>query len=89
MYEVRVAGQVRRSMRKIPPKDQARILAAFKGLANNPRPIGYGPVEDALPNTFRIRVGRYRVVYRIYDADQVVVIARVRKRDEKTYQFLR
>jgi mRNA-degrading endonuclease RelE of RelBE toxin-antitoxin system len=61
MYNVLVSKRVRKEMRRIPPKDQEHILAALDSLAENPRPVGYGHVEDA-PNTYRIHVGRYRVV---------------------------
>jgi mRNA interferase RelE/StbE len=61
---------------------------AIKTLAEDPRPTGCRPVKVAEKGTYRVRVGDYRVIYTVLDREQVIVIARVAKRSEGTYQGL-
>ena len=69
------------------PSDlRQRIDRAILALAEDPRPAGCMPVKDAPRDTYRVRVGAYRVIYAVLDAERVVVVARVRKRDESTYR---
>jgi mRNA-degrading endonuclease RelE of RelBE toxin-antitoxin system len=75
-------------MARLPRKDQARIVVVLQKLAQDPRPQGYRPVRDAPKGTFRVRVGSYRVINTVVDADQLIIVAKVAKRDESTYRGL-
>ena len=55
-----------------------RIAAAIDGLAINPRPTG--SVKLAGRDDFRLRVGDYRIVYAVDDAEDLVIIARIAHR---------
>jgi mRNA interferase RelE/StbE len=55
-----------------------RVAAAIDDLAINPRPAG--SVKLAGRDDFRIRVGDYRIVYAVDDADDLVLIARIAHR---------
>ena len=55
-----------------------RIEAAIDGLATNPRPPG--SVKLAGRDDFRVRVGDYRIVYAVDDAEDLVIIARIAHR---------
>jgi mRNA interferase RelE/StbE len=57
----------------------ARVDARIRELADNPRPRGVEPVRGA-QGGFRVRVGDYRILYDVDDAQQVVIIGRVRHR---------
>jgi mRNA-degrading endonuclease RelE of RelBE toxin-antitoxin system len=76
-------------MVRLPRKDQAGIIVVLRSLAEDPRPPGCRPVKDALKGTYRVRVDSYRLIHTVVDADHVVVVARVAKRDESTYRELR
>ena len=39
-------------------------------------------------DTYRVRVDNYRVIYVVLDDERQVIVARVAKRDEQTYQGL-
>lgn len=77
MYEVVVFRRARKGTSRIPARDRERVLAVFRALAENPRPQGArkmrgtGNLEE-----WRVRVGDYRVVYRVDDeARRVLVLA--------------
>ncbi len=56
-----------------------RIVKAIDALSADPRPSGTRPLVG-FPNLWRIRVGEYRIVYTIKDADLVVLALRVAHR---------
>ena len=62
-------------------KDRQRIVAGIRLLADDPRPPGCEKLagED---DRYRIRVGRYRVIYSVGDEELVVVVVRVGHRKD-------
>jgi mRNA interferase RelE/StbE len=75
-YRVDISANAQRSMRKIPKKDQERLLAAMTKLGDDPRPRGTVKMEGE-ERSYRIRVGVYRVVYDIFDDVLIIEIVRV------------
>lgn len=64
-YDVRLRSRrVERELNSIPANDFSRILNAIEALAETPRPAGAVQVDG---NIFRLRVGRFRVLYQIDD----------------------
>ena len=55
-----------------------RVRSAIDGLATDPRPAGC--VKLAGRDDYRVRVGEYRVVYAVDDAERVVIVARIAHR---------
>lgn len=86
MYTVEVAPAARRQLRKLSRAVQRRIVEKLEDLGNDPRPSGVKKLS-ASEGLFRIRVGDYRVVYRI--DDQVLQVLVVQIGDRKwIYQKL-
>lgn len=67
------------------PADYLRIDAAIESLRSNPRPKGATRLRGRAP-LFRIRVGEYRVIYAIFDPDQLVTVEAISRRNETTYK---
>ena len=80
-YTVRFASTATRDFRRLPVQIQDRVRFAIRRLAVNPRPPG---VRKLSGNTadYRIRVGQYRVLYDINDAEILVYIVRIGHRRE-------
>ncbi len=57
-------------------EDRQRIVTHIRSLARDPRPFGSEKLSGR-ENLYRLRVGRYRVVYSVGDAELVVLIVRV------------
>ena len=77
------SNTVTRALRKIHPVDELRIRESIESLSENPRPAG---CLQLLVNVYRIRVGAYRVIYRVDDYQQSVEIGQVGHRNEATYR---
>lgn len=57
-------------------EDRQRIVTRIRSLARDPRPFGSERLSGK-GDLYRIRVGRYRVVYSVGDAELVVLVVRV------------
>ncbi len=79
-------GRVAREMERLPGSDHRRVVAALRSLSENPRRRG---VIRLRGNTYRFRVGDFRIIYRINDSARSVVIGAVRRRNEGTYRDFR
>ena len=72
-----------REMDKIPAPEFNKIDKTILGLSSNPRPFGVKKLDEKL---HRIRIGDWRVIYAILDAESKLVILRVVRRNERTYK---
>ena len=62
-------------------KDRQRIVASILALAEKPRPDGCEKLAGQ-DDRYRIRVGRFRIVYSIADPELVVLVVRVADRKD-------
>ena len=60
---------------------QRRVIKAVEALADAPRPSGCKKLQGS-EDTYRIRVGDYRVIYSVDDSILIVAIERIRHRRE-------
>ena len=81
MYEVYLERAAERDLRRLPAESFHRIIPRISALAENPRPQGCRKLAGS-DNDWRIRIGDYRVVYEIDDAEEAVRVFRVRHRRE-------
>ncbi len=61
-------------LRKLSSTDRLRVLRAIVGLGESPRPVGCRKLSG-FDDVFRIRVGRFRVLYAVEDRRLVVIAA--------------
>lgn len=80
MHEIRLHPEAARAFRRLQAPLRGRIEAAIDSLSAEPRPRG--AVKLAGRDDFRIRVGEYRIVYAVDDAEQLVLVARIAHRRE-------
>ena len=78
-YAVVFARSARKELQNLDPQVARRILKAIEALVANPRPSGVVKLEGA-SDLWRVRVGEWRVVYRISDRDRLVDVIAVRHR---------
>ena len=80
MYTVQLERRAEREMRNLPQHVISRIDAIFQQLETNPRPPGVVKLSGQMGDSWRIRVGAYRILYRIDDENYRVKIYRVKHR---------
>jgi len=62
-------------------RDRQRIVARILALADEPRPFGCEKMAGP-SDRYRVRVGRYRIVYSIADDELLVLVVRVADRKD-------
>jgi mRNA interferase RelE/StbE len=89
VYRVEISPAADRDLEKLKSRirmqDFERLRNAVRSLAEEPRPQGVRKIRGA-EKAYRIRVGNYRVVYDVYDSDNLVLILQVARRSETTYR---
>ena len=75
------ARSARKELQNLDPQVARRILKQIEALVADPRPSGVVKLEGAT-DLWRIRVGQWRVVYRISDRDRLVDVIAVRHRSD-------
>ena len=75
LYNIEFAKGVRKDFKGIPKNDANRILKIIESLSDNPRP----PESKKLTSddSYRIRIGNYRVIYDIQDQVLIVLILKI------------
>ena len=62
-------------------RDRQRIVERIHSLSENPRPFGYEKLSGH-QERYRVRTGRYRIVYAIFDEELVVYVVKVGHRKD-------
>lgn len=75
MYKITLSNRARKDLDALPKSVWDRVQQALLLLANDPRPHGYKKLQGV--ESYRIRVGAYRVIYDIYDLEKMIIVIRV------------
>jgi mRNA interferase RelE/StbE len=84
MWQVRIIGNARKQVKKIPKPYQKTILASLENLKKNPF------AEDVIKlggktNTWRLRVGSYRVLFELFLKEKAIFVYEIKRRTTTTY----
>jgi mRNA interferase RelE/StbE len=89
VYRIEISPAADRDLKKLKDRirrqDFERLRNAIRSLAEEPRPQGVRKIKGA-EKAYRIRVGNYRVVYDVYDGDEMVLILQIARKSETTYR---
>jgi mRNA interferase RelE/StbE len=80
-YSVFVRPGAIRDLKGLSPENHARVEKAIARLQMNPRPAGAKKLVG-YEDEWRVRIGNYRILYRVDDGSHQVTIARVAHRRE-------
>ena len=79
-YRVFFKESVRNDFNSIPKKDLKKILKRIELLSENPRPSGCEKLTGK--DRYRLRQGRYRIVYAIRDDELSIWVVKVGHRKD-------
>ncbi len=86
LFEVILKSSVEKDFRALPKNILIKILSAIENLAQEPFPNRTSKLEGT-EQTYRIRVGDYRIVYEVDRTQKIVNILYVRHRREVYRKF--
>ncbi len=79
-YEVLIKPSAVRELELISKADRKRMAKRISNLSENPRPPGCEKLTGE--QKYRIRQGKYRVVYSVDDAARVVLVVKIGHRTD-------
>ena len=76
IFRVELSRSAARAFERSPRPERRRLERAIDALARNPRPPGklVKAIQGSKDKFLRMRVGNYRIMYEVADADHVVLI---------------
>ncbi len=78
-----LAGPARKSLKRVPPLDQARIRAALDEMETNPF---QGDIKFLKgQNVLRRRVGEWRIFFRLETNQKTLYVTAIERRTSTTY----
>jgi len=79
-YSLRIKRSALKELEAISSRaDRRRIVNRIRSLANDPRPRGAKKLSGQ--DRYRVRQGRYRILYTIRDRELVVCVIRIGNRE--------
>ena len=79
-YKIYFKKSVEKDFKVIPKKDLKKILERIEALAEDPRPPGCEKLSGQ--QRYRLRQGRYRILYSIQDDELTVWVVKVGHRKD-------
>ncbi len=86
-FRIEVSATAEKQIRRLRREDQVRVLRAIQLLAAEPTPPGSRKIRG-YDDVFRIRVGTYRILYRVERRRILIIILKIGQRRE-IYRSLR
>lgn len=81
MYAVRMRRRVEKQIAALPRPARTKLWEEIEALAENPFPHGYLKLRG-YQDTYRIRIGDYRVIYSVDTGELVIEVLTVGHRRE-------
>ncbi len=83
MFKIEFSNQASRFLRKCEDNLVLRILDKLEFLKNNPIPSDAKFIgRDNNEKILRIRIGKFRVLYKLKNSEKVILITRIDKRNK-------
>lgn len=80
MLNAEFSSKSRRFLKKLNSQDWNRVMGKIEKLRKNPFLKDTKRVIDRKEKTFRIRVGRYRILYVVFYDENLLFVANIDKR---------
>jgi len=77
-WSVRIKNSAAKELHRLRAADRSRLVGAIDGLAENP--YSGNALKGGLTGLRRLRVGSYRIIYEIRNAELVILVVRVAHR---------
>jgi mRNA interferase RelE/StbE len=78
-WQVIIHRKAERVLKRLDGDTLERIRQAIRGLASEPRPIGYKKLTG-YENLYRVRVGDWRIIYAIEEQQLIVLVLEIAPR---------
>ena len=80
-YEIEISRIAEKQLKKLPKDDQKRVADALRELCEDSFPRGARKLSG-YEDVFRIRVGRYRILYSVSETELIVIVLKIGHRKD-------
>jgi mRNA interferase RelE/StbE len=80
-YRIVIPKPAQKQLDSITKIERDRLIVTLRSLADDPRPNGVKKLKG-YDNTYRVRVGDYRIIYEIKDRELIVLLLSVSHRKD-------
>ncbi len=87
-YKIELRRSAQKNLDSLSDQEYKTIAEVISLLKYNPRPLKVKKLRGSDISLWRIRAGRFRIVYNIDDKLKVITIVRAAKRSEDMYKNL-
>jgi len=90
MFEVYLSNESLKILKKLDKRMAEKIKELFLQLKTSPLPIREYDIKkvSGVQNIYRVRISRFRIIYKIDWEKKEINVIKIGKRDEKTYKRL-
>jgi mRNA interferase RelE/StbE len=82
MYRLELTRRAQHNLEKLSRQDFEQIIIAIHGLREEPRHRGTKKLSGPI---YRVRVGKWRIIYAVFDKDKLIIVGKIARRSEDTY----
>jgi mRNA-degrading endonuclease RelE of RelBE toxin-antitoxin system len=83
---IKVASRsVEEQLAAVAADDRGHVVARIRNLAEQPRPKG---IKILARDVCRLRMGRYRVIYKVLKKEEIILIGKIARRTERIYKAI-
>ncbi|MCL4265218.1 MAG: type II toxin-antitoxin system RelE/ParE family toxin [Anaerolineae bacterium] len=82
MFEIRLLDTAVQDLAKLDQAVARRIVSRLRWLGENMRQVRREPLTGNLTGFYKFRVGDYRIIYQILEAEQVIMVHQIGHRRE-------
>ena len=79
-YKLQIKKSAEKELRKIPKKELIKIINKIQNLSEDPHPVG--SIKISNQEKYRLRIGNYRVLYKVEDNILTIFIIKVGHRKD-------
>jgi mRNA interferase RelE/StbE len=79
-YKLQIKKSAEKELRKIPKRELIKIINKIQNLSEDPHPVG--SIKISNQEKYRLRIGNYRVLYKVEDNILTIFIIKVGHRKD-------
>ena len=83
-WNLHIAKSVAKKIKKFPPKDRNRIIIVIRSFTLGPYSGDIEKIKGEI-NTWRKRIGNFRILYEVGIKNKLILIRHIRRRTTTTY----
>ncbi len=81
MYSILFKDKAKKLFSNLNKDDQRRIASKLELLKNDPFPRGSIKIKGSNERSYRIRVGKYRILYSVYIEKLIITVSKIDTRE--------